>query len=229
MDYDFAFQTVGKAHLTAQVPWRSANVLAEVTARRYRPYFELWTIWGFFSPVAYREGELRLSWAPIPTLDLFALGAYRSYEDHNASSTPWGTLESDGTRFGGGAAWRISPEFSVDGRYTFSCCAGAMISSGEVQVNWNPNWRVSASLFGTGFQQIQEFRIGEGVGVGGGLSLDFGITKRAFLTGGISTYQHMYSESQPANEDWSQIRGWAGIRVDFGSDPGMEAVRRRRR
>jgi len=228
-DWDFAFGKVGKAHLTAQVPWRSANVLVEATARRYRPYFELWTIWGFFSPVAYREAEVRVNWAAHSSVDLFALGAYRRYQDHNASITPWGTLESDGTRFGGGINWRPADDFTVDGRYTFSCCAGARISSGEAQVRWNPNWRVTAGFYGTAFQQIQEYRLGEGLGVGAGLTLDLGITRRAFFTGGISTYQHMYSDTQPANEDWDQIRGWAGLRIDFGSDPGMDVVRRRRR
>jgi hypothetical protein len=229
LDWDFAFQTVGKAHLTAQVPWRNANLLLEATARRYRPYFELWTIWGYFSPVAYHEGELRLNWAPINGLDLFALGAYRAYEDHNASNTPWGVLEDDATRFGAGVSWQSSTAFAVDGRYTFSCCAGAAVSSGEASLRWNPHWRFTGTAFGTAFQQIQEFRVGEGVGLGGGVSADVGITERFFVNGGVSIYQHAYSESQPAAEDWDQVRAWAGVRVDFGSDPGMAAVRRRTR
>jgi hypothetical protein len=227
-DWDFAFATVGKAHLTAQVPIRSAGLLIEATARRYRPYFELWTIWGYFSPAAYHEGELRVTWSLVDDLSVHGLAGYRTYADAYASSTPWGELETDARRFGGGLTWTPGDDWLLEGRYEFVCCSGAYISTGDARVRWSPHWRVTLGAFGMAFQQIEEFRIGEGVGVGGGATLELGITRRAFLTGGISGYQHVYSESQPATADWNQMRGWAGLRVDFGGDPGMAAVRRRR-
>lgn len=227
-DWDFAFGKLGKAHLTAQVPIRSIDLLVEGTARRYRPYFELWTIWGYFSPVAFNEGELRVSWTGVPSLQIYALGSYRSYEDSKTSSLPWGDLDSNITRFGGGASWSSGTQLFISGEYTFQCCAGAYLSSGELSFRWQPHWRLGVSGFGTAFQQIEEFRIGEGVGIGGGLTLDVGITRRSALSGGISTYQLTY-ENNPAYEDWDQVRAWAGFRIDFGEDPGLAAVRRRQR
>ncbi len=227
-DWDFAFGKLGKAHLTGQVPWRDANLLFEATARRYRPYFELWTIWGYFSPVAYNEGEFRVTWSGIPNIQIYALGSYLKYEDSKTSSLPWGELDEDITRFGGGLSWTPSQTFFMEGEYLFQCCAGAYLSSGEARLRWQPHWRFGLTTFGTAFQQFQEFRIGEGVGIGAGLTLDLGITRRSALSGGISTYQLMY-KNQPAAEDWDQLRGWIGLRIDFGEDPGMAAVRRRTR
>lgn len=227
-DWDFAFGNLGKAHLTAQAPWQRANLLFEATARRYRPYFELWTIWGYFSPVAYNEGEFRVTWSGIPNLRIYALGSYLKYEDSNTSSLPWGDLEDDIARYGVGASWTPSEKFFMEGEYLFQCCSGAYLSSGEARLRWQPHWRFGLTGYGTAFQQIQEFRIGEGVGIGGGLTADVGLTRRSALSGGISTYRLTY-KNQPANEDWDQLRGWIGLRVDFGKDPGMTAVRRRTR
>ena len=52
VDYDFSFQQVGKAHVTAMTPLGDGGWIVEVTGRRYVPYFELSTIWGFFEPVS---------------------------------------------------------------------------------------------------------------------------------------------------------------------------------
>jgi hypothetical protein len=62
-----------------------AGAAVEATVRRYLPYFELHTIWGVFSPVAYHELELRGSWGGEP-LGLWASGSYRAYQDAHADA-----------------------------------------------------------------------------------------------------------------------------------------------
>jgi hypothetical protein len=74
VDWDVGMNRIGKAHATARAPL--AGVTLEATARRYLPYFELSTIWGFFSPVGYHEVEGRATWRQSPRLSAWASGAW---------------------------------------------------------------------------------------------------------------------------------------------------------
>ncbi|HUP50959.1 MAG TPA: hypothetical protein VM198_00680, partial [Longimicrobiales bacterium] len=55
LDYDFSFEQIGKGHVTWSAPLREGRWLVEASARRYVPYFDLSTLWGFFEPVSYHE------------------------------------------------------------------------------------------------------------------------------------------------------------------------------
>src|SRR5690606_25639915 len=62
LDYDFAFDRIGKANLNVSAPVGDGRVMLEARASRYVPYFELWTIWGYFNPVGYHQIEGRAAW-----------------------------------------------------------------------------------------------------------------------------------------------------------------------
>ena len=54
VEVDLAVRTVNEALLRGWVtPWPALGV--GVYGRRYRPFFELWTIWGAFNPVGFDE------------------------------------------------------------------------------------------------------------------------------------------------------------------------------
>ena len=55
--------------------------MVEAAAVRYVPYFSLSTIWGFFEPVSYHEGRLRVSWSGSRSLGVWVAGGVRSYGD----------------------------------------------------------------------------------------------------------------------------------------------------
>jgi len=225
-DYDVAFNVVGKAHLTLGVPVTSAGLLFEVGARRYRPYFELWTIWGFFDPVGYSEVDGRLSWTAGPSLVVWASGGFREYEDTNTQPflTP---LESSTIRAAAGLSWTPAPDWQVEGTYRLERGGGAFLSTFDARARWSAGERISLGLHGTAFQQIEEFRLGEANGFGGGATFGFQLSRRLFLDGGASVYQNLL-ENRDGRPDWSQARGWTAFRIDLGTEPGAGARRMRR-
>ncbi|MDT8370148.1 MAG: hypothetical protein RQ745_13150, partial [Longimicrobiales bacterium] len=79
LDWDFAFKQLTEARLTFEHALTDRIVL-EAGGRRYRPFFDLSTIWGFFSPVAFTEARLggRVGLGPRSGFDLAV--AAREYE-----------------------------------------------------------------------------------------------------------------------------------------------------
>lgn len=226
LDYDFARDRVGKGHLTAAVPMRDGRVLLEATARRYTPYFQLNTIWGFFDPVSYSEFEVRGSWSHSSTLGLWASAGRRSYEDAQAQIL-LGPLSDTGWRATAGGRWQARPGVTLDGSYRMEWGPGAFLSSADVALRYAPAERLNVSLSGMALQQIEEFRVGDGRALGGGLSFDLAVTGRATLAGGVSMLRHR-DGGTPFTSPWNQTRGWTSVRINIGDDPGLANRRRGR-
>lgn len=219
LDWDVAFGRVGKAHVTAQLPLRDGRLVLEATARRYLPYFELWTIWGFFSPVAYHEAEVQARWTPRPGATVWASGARRGYEDAEAPIIQR-PLTDEATRFVAGARVRLPGSVGVQGSYRLENGFGAYLGSGDMGVTWRPGDRLSLGARGSAFQQIMEFRVGEGVVLGVGAFADAQVMNRVRLAGGVDVYRQAF-ENRPAAADWNQTRGWGSVEITFGEDPGL--------
>jgi len=218
LDYDVAFDRIGKAHLRAQAALLHSRLILDATARRYQPWFDLFTIWGFFSPVAYNEGELRASWRPVTALQVWGAGSYRKYEDSNATIV-LGGLERHSWRGELGGEWLVNSRVSVEGSYRREQGAGATLSSGDATVRWSPWDRLSLYVDGSSFQQIEEYRVGDGVvnGVGGGLELE--LLPRTRLLTGANVYRQDF-ENRSSAADWNQLRAFASLNIGFGEDPG---------
>jgi hypothetical protein len=224
-DWDFAFGRVGKAHVTALFPLRGRSLMLETSARRYVPYFELWTVWGFFSPVPYSEGHLRLTWAPAPGASVWLGGAYRSYGETDVT-TVLRPLEDTGRRGQVGFNWALTDRIGVQGEYRVEWAAGAFFNGGDAAVSAQLTPDLRVSLNGTAFQQIQEFRLGEGTALGGGLSFDASLPWQALrLSGGLSVFR-AGTQNRAQEPDWNQVRGYWNLSVPIGNDPGLEGSRR---
>jgi hypothetical protein len=218
-DYDFAFGRVGKAHLTAQLPVVRNRVLLEATARRHVPYFELWTIWGFFSPVGHHEALLRTTWRASPALSVWGSAGYRQYED-TGTDVLFEALRSRATRAELGGAWQLPGELMLNGSYRWEGPVGAFLTSGDAVLSWQPTDRLGLAVNAVAFEQAEEFRIGSGRVVGGGASGDFEIRDGFRLSGGLDIYRHLF-RNRPSQVDWNQARGWMALQIGFGRDPGL--------
>lgn len=218
VDYDFALGRFGKSHLTLSLPLAERRVRLEATARRYLPYFELWTIWGLFDPAAYHEGRLRVAWSPSSDFTAWGEGGYRSYEDTNTSPL-LGPLEDDAIRAAVGGRWSASPSVRLEGTYRLERGAGAFLSSGEASVDWQATGRLRLSVQGMAAQQIEEFRLGEGMVAGGGVSGSYEPGGRVGFSGGVNLYRRFF-DNRPGAVDWNQLRAWSSLRVTLGGDPG---------
>ena len=67
-EYDLSYQAWGSAD--GAVRWSSRLVDVTLGARRYRPFFPLWTIWGAFSPIGHDGGYAALRVSPFPGVQL---------------------------------------------------------------------------------------------------------------------------------------------------------------
>lgn len=225
LDYDNGFGRVGKSHLTVSLPISDGAWIVEATARRYVPYFDLTTIWGFFEPVGYHEVEARVGWSAGSTFATWVSGGRREYQEANTTEVV-NLMTDDGWRTNAGLQWRMHEQWQVEGSYRLEWGPGASMSSGDLSARFSPSDRLSLTATGMTFQQIEEFRVGEGRAHGGGLSFDLGVSPRARLAGGVSVLRHD-NEGGVQDSPWNQTRAWTGLRIEVGGDPGLTARRQR--
>jgi hypothetical protein len=219
VEYDVGYGRLGKAHLDVQAPLPVAGLRLEAMARRYVPFFEYWTIWGLFSPVAYHEAELRASWSGVRRVGLWGAGAVRSYEPHH-TQTFLQPLEGRSLRFAAGGEWRMPRQLRLDAALRMEGPAGAFAFSGDAAMHWRATPRLDVALHGVVLEQLEEFRLGAGVVAGGGVAADLVLRDDIRLMGGLELYRQTQPD-RPLGADWTQRRGWLSVRVDVGRDPGM--------
>jgi hypothetical protein len=222
LDYDFAFDQVGKAHLTLRSPLPGEWGWVELTGRRYVPYFELSTIWGFFSPTPYNEAEAEVTLLRLRPLTVWASAGWREYGDPEISVIG-PSITDQSQRYGVGARWSGGP-WLLSGEYRLETGFGAHLSSGDVSVRWAPSTRVSLMARGSALQQIEQFRVGENVVVGGGLGGEVELPWSVRLRAGADLYTQAY-ENRPGQTDWDQLRAYTVLTIPFGEDPGMRGRR----
>lgn len=226
VDYDFAADRVGKGRVSWTMPLRGGRWVVAVSGLRYVPYFSLSTIWGFFEPVSYSGAEARVAWTPSTALGVWAVAGWRKYGDTRTTSV-LEPLTDTGTRGEVGARWALSPAVTLDGSYRLEWGAGGFLSTADAAVRWRWSERIGLAAHATTFQQLEEYRLGDGRGVGGGLSVDAAVTERMSLNGGFSILRHTAGVGAGAASPWNQARGWSSLRVMVGEDPGIANRRSR--
>ncbi len=208
---DLATQTFNDldAHVILN-PWH--RIGTRIDFRHYVPYFDLWTIWGAFSPVGYNEGTANLTWATRDArVALGVSGGYRKYNDTftGVASLP---LRTSGWRVGATGSLRPTETWSVQGSYNMDINFGASSTDGDVAIRWQPSQRGSLALHGTAFQNIYEFTVGEGRVWGTGLEGNLQLTPDVRLVGDATLY-HQTGKNEPDIANWNQRR--ASLRLEW--------------
>jgi len=224
LDYDFSFQQFGKGHLTLSAPIGEGAWLVELSAQRYVPYFDLSTIWGIFEPVSYSEVLARVGWSPSSSLGTWVTGGWRTYGD-TETTVIFEPMRDTGWRADASARWQPASDWVVDGRYELEWGPGGFLSSVDAAVRFSPTERLTTSLNAIAFQQIEEYRLGQGRGFGGGASADFAWRERIALSGGVSLIGHR-DGGNAFTSPWNQGRAWTSLRFELGQDPGLANRRR---
>jgi hypothetical protein len=214
---DLATGTFNDLAATVRAPV-AYGVGAALSARHYSPYFDLWTIWGAFSPVAYNELEGEARWSNAEgNLILGTAGGWRKYDDTftGVATLP---LRDDGWRAGVFANTRLFDLFSVDGEYNVNIGFGASGSDGALAVKWQQTERVWLGIHGTAFQTIDEFKVGEGRVWGAGLEAAYQLSPGLRAIGDAFIYRHV-ARDQPQIVDWNQRRASLRIEWSLGNQP----------
>ena len=215
--YDFAATQVDEGRLRLESPVYHRMVLA-LEARRHVPFFELWTIWGAFSPVAFNEGSALLSFTGLQDeLQLSVGGARRRYEDPGTGLLGF-PLRRDGWRFTTDAAWQPQSELSVHAGFSSQIGFGASRSDESFAVRRLLPRDGYAGLSLQAFQDALEFRVAEGRVVGAGAEFGLGLGGLTRVDGNFYVLQHL--DRGPEAPNWSQLRGSVRLSWTLGAEPG---------
>lgn len=216
--YDVSGELVNEARLRASRPL-PGRFTASLEARRHRPFFEAWTIWGAFSPVAFDEGKATLGWHSADgRLTVDVRGARREYGE-TGEGIDWMPLRGDGWRAGAGAAWSRGEHWLWYADYDIDIDFGASRSDVAGGARWmpDPNRYLGVSL--SGLQNIYEFRVGTGRVTGVHVE---GATRvagdaRVVVDGALYSHRPTNGAYTP---DWSQRRFSIRLEWALGGVPG---------
>jgi hypothetical protein len=219
LEADLGSGMLNEARLRVRAPpVRGVPLHAEV--RRYRPYFELWTIWGAFSPVGFDEGRLGASRAVGG--GALVVRAEASYRRYGATGTSSGHTEvrEDGWGLGVNGSWVPRRGWRLDGGYRAEAGFGAARHDGQLGVARQVGEAGSLAVQALAFQRLYEFRLEEGTVLGLGSSASLRLSERARLFGTLAYYRHLGSGTT-AGPDWSQRRGGLHLHWVLGSEPDL--------
>jgi hypothetical protein len=217
--HDLMTGTFNEARLraTRDLPRR---LTASVDVRRHRPFFEWWTIWGAFSPVAFDEVTTTLGWRDATSrLSLDASGGWRQYDETSAGLESM-ALRTDGWRAGLGAEWSATERWFAYADYNIDIGFGASRSDASGGFRWMPGSRYALGGFVSALQNIYEFRVGRGRVYGVGIDGSARMTSESRVVFDAALYAHRPGNGAPIT-DWSQRRVSIRLEWALGRDPGV--------
>jgi hypothetical protein len=220
LNYDVATGEWNEARLRIGTP-SGRSLGYSVEARHSRPYFELWTIWGAFSPVGYDEARGTVDWSRRGSPYSASLrGAYRTYED---AGTAVPGLRTNGWRAGGDVRWQDEGALSAFGSYDVDIGSGAASTDVRAGARWDKSADLSFGADLAATQNIYEFRVGTGRIFGAAVDGAVRVAPDVRIVLDAALYQHTLTNGA-AGPDWTQRRATARFEWTVGRDPGMRTV-----
>lgn len=217
VDYNLDYAQLGNADAT--VTWLGKGWSVAAGGRHYQPYFNLWTLWGAFSPVPYNAIQASGTVRPIHWLDLRARGERYWYDNTAASSALVTTFEDDGWRASVGATVTPADGWTLDGAYLMEVGPGANSGYWDLSATWQPQATLQLRAYGGRLYRPLELRYWDATGtwVGGRATWEFARQMQVFAD--AQYFADERARPDPAATDWDQLRLRGGITVTFGSNP----------
>lgn len=218
---DMASATLNE--LRAQLLYNpSSRVTLRAFARRHKPYFDLWTIWGVFGAVGFVEGGAGASWRSADgALSLDGQASRRHYLNTDVE-VGFAPIHRNGWSLNTSGAVRLAPKWNLNAQYGLDLGFGAAESQGSLQLRRTLSAGNSLALSGTAFQTADELRVSSGTVVGLGLSGVLRVTERSSLTGSVFDYRHAGAVVN-SGPNWSQLRATVTYSWTVGAEPGLPA------
>jgi len=228
VDYDLAAGWWGSAELSVSRGFDDWGRL-RVGARRYRPHFELWTIWGAFSPTPYRAAFGIASVMPVAGLDVTLRGEVYEYDDTGAR-TPLVAGEEDGWR------WSVTGRYAIRDQWSMHAGlhrekgpgAGAFGYDGGIAYQAE---RFQVSARASYLERPLEFRFDDAKVWGIGTDAYWTVLPNLALRGGVWRFDEERRRPDAAQFSWDQFRLHAGVTLtlssvssDFGVPPAVMQI-----
>lgn len=217
--YDLAQGQTNLARVSVSRPLGS-GLTGTGELKKYVPFFQLWTLWGAFSPVGFTEGRARLDWMRADgRLAAHAYLGYRSFADTEAEAPSAYGIEDESRRLAVGGRYRIQDDLTASGELRYDEGYGSVRSGGDVSLVKQFESDRYLAIQGTAFETFSEFRVGSGRVIGLGLhgGSPMGPAK---VQAGAMYYRHT-TEDRPTILDLNQARIHLSVEVPIGSDPGL--------
>jgi len=212
-DYDMAAGWWGSAEVSLGYARRAVS--GSVGARRYRPHFELWTIWGAFSPVPYHATQAQLAVRAIAQVQLRARGEWYRFENSETATPLVDVLRSGWRGEIGFTAWPAAG-WTLDGGYEREYGPGAASAGASGSVTYAPagTWRVM--VHGATLDRPLEFRYAESVLQVYGVEGEAEPRERLRVSVGATRYVEDHRRPDAAAFDWGQWRLTLRAVLSFG-------------
>jgi hypothetical protein len=221
-DYDLAAGWWGSAEVTLGYANRDVN--SSLGVRRYRPHFDLWTIWGAFSPVPYRAVQAQINIKTLRQVQLRARGERYRFDDADVS-TPLVKVEQSGWRGELGLTASPAPSWTIDAGYHREFGPGAASVGTSASVTYapaGPDGPYAVTVHGAALDRPLELRFSESVlhlyGIEGRVEPQPGL--RVEL--GAVRYAEDRRRPDPAAIDWGQWRVTLRAVFSIGSGDDLD-------
>ena len=207
-EYDLSFGWWGSSDITASYtePWFGLSA----GARRYRPYFNLWTIWGAFSPVPYSAVNGSVSVHPIRKLEVRARGE-RYWFDDTETDTPLVNEQDAGWRWSAGATYQLARGLQADAGFATDFGPGASSQTWSGRLGYDPRESLRLSL---------DLGINDANLDWVGVRADWRVMENLQIGAGAIRYNEDRNRPDNAAFSWDQTR--IDFRVTYSMSSGTE-------
>jgi hypothetical protein len=214
-EYDIASTEWGSSDATVRYTHQTVAVAAGF--QRYRPHFELWTIWGAFSPVGYSSMKGSVTVTPLRDLSLRARGT-RFWFEETETETPLVTVEDRGWQLALGTTYAVSEALAVSADHETEFGPGGSYTSLSGGITWLPRPTLVLSAQGGRLNRPLEFRFDEATLYHIGVEAEWRFSERWRVTLAASRFMEERDRPDAAAFDWDQTRVAAGVSVFLGGE-----------
>jgi hypothetical protein len=202
-EYDLANTWFGNADASLRytAPW--ITILGGI--RQYRPHFDLWTIWGAFSPVPYHAVNAGVWLRPARGFEVRLLGEHYAFSP-TETETPLVSVEDGGDRLGAGISYSLGSRLSLDLGYRGERGPGGASEGFESTVTYRPAGELALVAYGSTFERPLEFRFQDASLDALGLEAEWWPTDRLRLAAGAVHYWEARRRPDAAAFEWNQTR-----------------------
>lgn len=215
LDYNIAEGRLGNADLN--LSYVRPRYTISAGARRYRPYFSLWTLWGAFSPVPYNSANLSAQVRPRRWLAINGRAERYSYDDAEISTALVPQLEDRGWRARIGATATMNTRFTFDGSYGLEHGPGASSRSADASLSFAPVARFTLDAYGGILSRPLELRYYDATSRWIGGRAQWQSNDQLRVWSDVSFVGDDRERPDTGGSSLDQFRARAGLSVTFGS------------